>query len=1113
MFGEPRPWWFDPWDALSTKKNGGVRSWALFFASAAFIISLISSPLSAGLLSPVIVQVSTTSMDSIMFRTISGAVLRKPTSAWLSTDLATLPFWPLDYTDDPLALDINVDPRQWVVDSVAYKVELNCVPMTVTDTHNITMNGTLYGGTPYSYNGSFHQIESRDGCIVTIEEVSYTPAYQGLWSSLNSALWARASNLSSLLTQPAFSNSTNECGNRTLLLLRTQQKFRAQLCSAEYYWANISANMSISQSSSRAVVDLEKFNRDRQPLDHREYDIPTLEASFFDSNPPWSTKSINAVTDTPTTYICGPILAIAASSDYENDVHRLLEDSDLINKTSALYQQFLGEMLLLALEPSLKQSEVSQSSSGEVYLTERRIVANEGIGITLGAILMLSGCCIGVVAYKKMCGEQHEFHDDNSNTGSQACCASDVDGPTPGEYANTPTALISAKAVSNAHWLLALIGVGAFATEAFTVGMSALWDLSVEASHHSFNISRGLELRRVPRIFRVDSVTVTEPSNHDVTMDLILESIYYTSVQSWLYSAAIELSQSGDTPLWSKDTWSFAPVDLTEINRKAASFGIDIASIGGRSSNITFQTPAARARLECEEVDTWTNTSVWVAAVDFTDKASWYNTTIVPEPREPLTSMLAKWIVGKPLNATYESIKDTVDPGGSGHPLFIWSEQPKLAAINCTPIFEHATANITVDITTGAVQDYSILGTPQNATEAWSDPYLRRNVSVDYSDGYVELPRDDGNDTVYRNYTVNWGHVFFQALISSSTANGVDTMYDPSVEEDLDDRVFNFRYPGLNVDFMSYCMLQLVKGDKAALLDPKKLTSLAQQTFSVFFKHFASSNVSDALGGQVFQPIGEKLPWGLGPAVDNPGGQITLLPPGEQGAFATENQTAPLERQVTATLSVPIEQLIMSPIAVYLCISILVLLCVTTAIIYTTNRPQLKALPRDVDTLASTIAFVHGSEKLLRWVQDLPSLKPSSLRSKHAKQVMARLGPFEDSKGNERWGIELVDSTASLDEGEAGSVRERSQMPSQQSLEELSRDRPFERSNSVDWLPRDEQQDGDIELREMRRLLVADVDHGRGVSGSDVESVGRASHQSRETSLQVPNTVPSDIHL
>lgn len=125
---------------------------------------------------------------------------------------------------------------------------------------------------------------------------------------------------------------------------------------------------------------------------------------------------------------------------------------------------------------------------------------------------------------------------------------------------------------------------------------------------------------------------------------------------------------------------------------------------------------------------------------------------------------------------------------------------------------------------------------------------------------------------------------------------------------------------------------------------------------------------------------------------------------------------------------------------------------------------------------------------------------------------MARLGPFKDSEGNERWGIELVEPAASQEESEAGSVRERSQIPTQQPLEEDRR--PFERSNSVHWLPRDEQQeDGDIELREMRRLLIADIDHGWGASGSDVESVGRTSHQSRETLLQIPNTVVSGVHL
>jgi hypothetical protein len=334
-----------------------------------------------------------------MFRTISGAILKKSTSAWLSTDLATLPFWPRDFTNDPLTLDIDIDPRQWVANSVAYKVELNCVPMTVTDTHNITMNGTIYGDTPYSYNGSFHQIESRDGCIVTINEVSPSSVHDpDTWTTLDSALWGRASNMSSVLSDHASSNGTNECGNRTMLLMRTQQKLQAQLCSAEYYWANVTANMSISQSSSRTIVDLEKFVKYRQPLDLLAYDISTLEASFFEPYPSWTMKFMD--TGDNTTYFRGPILAVAASSDYDNDVYQLLADPDLINKTSALYQQFLGEMLLLALQPSLKQPEKSQLLIGETYLTQRRIVANSGFGITLGVILMLSGCCIGVVAQK-----------------------------------------------------------------------------------------------------------------------------------------------------------------------------------------------------------------------------------------------------------------------------------------------------------------------------------------------------------------------------------------------------------------------------------------------------------------------------------------------------------------------------------------------------------------------------------------------------------------------------------------------------------------------------------------------------------------------------------------
>lgn len=66
----------------------------------------------------------------------------------------------------------------------------------------------------------------------------------------------------------------------------------------------------------------------------------------------------------------------------------------------------------------------------------------------------------------------------------------------------------------------------------------------------------------------------------------------------------------------------------------------------------------------------------------------------------------------------------------------------------------------------------------------------------------------------------------------------------------------------------------------------------------------------------------------------------------------------------------------MSPIAVYLCLSILALLVLTTIVMYSSNRNHFKALPRDADTLASALAFVHGSDKMLDWAQDSATTKP-----------------------------------------------------------------------------------------------------------------------------------------
>ncbi|THX43800.1 hypothetical protein D6D10_00823 [Aureobasidium pullulans] len=559
------------------------------------------------------------------------------------------------------------------------------------------------------------------------------------------------------------------------------------------------------------------------------------------------------------------------------------------------------------------------------------------------------------------------------------------------EYANTPIALVSIKALKHSHWILALIGAGAFVTEAFTVGMSALWDPN----------------------------------------EAVLKSVFDASLQNWLYGATIELTQSASTPPWSKDTWSFVPLD-SQVTQEAAS------GLNSTGRNITFETPAIRARLECSIVDYASNKSAWLVETDFGNKTAWNRTnapagldhgyylnelaargpglrtvaccanetqqgfgdavvgywTDTSSSTIPL-SMQAKWIVGRPLNESYTQ-SPTVH-GGIAYDRWIWPEAPQIAAIDCAPIIEQAEASIIVDFETGLVYDYEILGAPQNATNAWTDFYFYHGADTSQAAHWQE------------NITTSYGYIFWDSLLTASNAGAlVNNKLLYSAPEDLSDGIFNFRGSGLNTDFMSYSMLAMANNSKEALLDPKTLMDFANKTFGIFFKHFASEEVNSTAGGRVYQPIGEKLPSDLGPVTY--GSKITA----NQGALALQNTITPTPKDTQANLIIPIEQLIMSPIAFFLSISLLSFLILTTIIMYSVNRTRYKTLPRDVDTLASMIAFIHGSEKLLAWSKDSQHsgawYRSWTSKSQPAedREMKAQMGSFYDLEGRERWGIELV---------------------------------------------------------------------------------------------------------
>lgn len=213
---------------------------------------------------------------------------------------------------------------------------------------------------------------------------------------------------------------------------------------------------------------------------------------------------------------------------------------------------------------------------------------------------------------------------------------------------------------------------------------------------------------------------------------------------------------------------------------------------------------------------------------------------------------------------------------------------------------------------------------------------------------------------------------------------------------------------------MSYSALALQNNDVEALLDPDTLFKTSNRVFSTFFQHFVADNVTAESGSYGFQPINAVVPGDLGPILNDTGTGLA--------AYQDRNNTHHLSSTVEATLHIQIEQLHMSPTAVYLCFAILAFLAGTTVWVYIRHRRYFRALPRDVDSIASVLGFVYASPKLLQWVEEHKHEEDWGLK-KGEKEVMASMRWFD----GEHWGIEL------LDEGEGMGFDERTKRESERS--------------------------------------------------------------------------------
>jgi hypothetical protein len=162
--------------------------------------------------------------------------------------------------------------------------------------------------------------------------------------------------------------------------------------------------------------------------------------------------------------------------------------------------------------------------------------------------------------------------------------------------------------------------------------MSALFDRGTGVIVNPTTLQRSLELREIPFIYETQQSMYPGASMNYPTA--VLETLYQNLSSYYMYTAIVQLALNGSEPAWSKDGWSFVPLDLSSISSSeslaqlGASQADNLDSVS--QTNVTFNTPAIRGRIECSPppIQVLANLSSWTTATDLSNHTVWNKSTI-----------------------------------------------------------------------------------------------------------------------------------------------------------------------------------------------------------------------------------------------------------------------------------------------------------------------------------------------------------------------------------------------------------------------------------------------------------------------------------------------------
>lgn len=373
-------------------------------------------------------------------------------------------------------------------------------------------------------------------------------------------------------------------------------------------------------------------------------------------------------------------------------------------------------------------------------------------------------------------------------------------------FVETAVAFVTIKALKKKYWLLALVTFGSLMSEVLQISMAAIWTREPGILIIDVDLVKQFDMRTVPHVFE----NALAPAHREVQLfayPRITEHLYGGSMYqtNWVYGSLAEIAFGASQPAWSKDGWSFAPVDLgaasKHVPKSSTGKSSQTGQLGfGMTTNVTFDSTGVRGRIECSPVDaTW---SRWMVEItDFSELEPLHNDSnthlpnitsgfeLLPEVRvrnftklpgdQPTTVAIGQWLHsnyssndtrGNPLYTTTNSPNFTILWIQAGAPYrfvpehwysayespprLIFAKKPTVQAINCLPIFETANSRIKVNTQSNKVEDVALLETPKPAKDAWADGLTRHfNNQTAYSNFFYPTGMPDLNSLLLFNTT------------------------------------------------------------------------------------------------------------------------------------------------------------------------------------------------------------------------------------------------------------------------------------------------------------------------------------------------------------------------